>query len=147
MIARRPLRPEDIAVLQRISSDLDRDRILAEALSQRQLASEIDAVMATIRRIIAGESEQSSEVVRFVPQSGESRTPDLASVPASLLYLAADIESLNPPAADLCRAAAELLELGQDRAKANLPESRRVKPASRPGAGNGARLGRTHRFP
>ena len=130
---RRPLKPEDIAVLERISSDLERDGLLAGALGEWHLASEINAALTATRQVIADLAEdtqldntgsrRASGVVFLVPQSEETLLAEPGPLLASLLYLTADIESINPPAAELCRTAAELLELEQNRANANLTKA------------------------
>ena len=128
-----PLKPEDIAVLARISSDLERDGLLAGALGQWHLASEINAALAATRNVIADLAEdtqvgktgnnRASAVVFLVPQPEETLLSEPGSLLASLLYLTADVESISPPAAELCRTAAELLELEQSRASANLTKA------------------------
>jgi hypothetical protein len=128
-----PLKPEDIAVLARISSDLERDGLLAGALGQWHLASQINAALAATRNVIADLAEdtqvgitgnnRASSVVFLVPQPEETMLSEPGSLLASLLYLTADIEAISPPAADLCRTAAELLELEQRRANANLTKA------------------------
>jgi hypothetical protein len=130
---RSPLKPEDIAVLARISSDLERDGLLAGALGQWHLASQINAALAATRNVIADLAEdtqvgktgnnRASSVVFLVPQPEETLLSEPGPLLASLLYLTADIESISPPAADLCRTAAELLELEQSRANANLTKA------------------------
>jgi hypothetical protein len=130
---RRPLKPEDIAVLERISSDLERDGLLAGALGEWHLASEINAALTATRRLVADLAEdtqsgktgnqRASRVVFLVPQPEETLLAEPGSLLASLLYLTADIESISPPAAELCRTAAELLELEQSRANANLTKA------------------------
>jgi hypothetical protein len=130
---RRPLKPEDIAVLERISSDLERDGLLAGALGQWHLASEINAALTATRQVIADLAEDTqldktgsrrgSGVVFLVPQPEETLLAEPGPLLASLLYLTADIESISPPAAELCRTAAELVELEQNRANANLTKA------------------------
>jgi hypothetical protein len=130
---RRPLKPEDIAVLERISSDLERDGLLAGALGEWHLASEINAALTATRQLIADLPEdpqsgrtgnkQASGVVFLVPPPEETLFSEPGPLLASLLYLTADIESISPPAAELCRTAAELLELEQSRANANLTKA------------------------
>ena len=130
---RRPLKPEDIAVLERISSDLERDGLLAGALGQWHLASEINTALTATRKAIAdlaedGQSDNmgsrhGSGVVFLVPQPEETLLAEPGPLLASLLYLTADIESISPPAAELCRTAAELVELEQNRANANLTKA------------------------
>ena len=130
---RRPLKPEDIAVLERISSDLERDGLRAGALGQWHLASEINAALTATRRVIADLAEDTqldktgsrcgSGVVLLVPQPEEALPAEPGPLLASLLYLTADIESISPPAAELCRTAAELVELEQNRANANLTKA------------------------
>jgi hypothetical protein len=134
LITRRsPLKPEDIAVLERISSDLERDGLLAGALGQWHLASEINTALTATRQVIADLEEDTpsgktankrgSRVVFLVPQPEETLPAEPGPLLASLLYLTADIESISPPAAELCRTAAELLELEQSRASANLTKA------------------------
>jgi hypothetical protein len=130
---RRPLKPEDTAVLERISSDLERDGLLAGALGQWHLASEINAALTATRQVIADLAEDTqldntgsrrvSGVVFLVPQPEETLLAEPGPLLASLLYLTADIESISPPAAELCRTAAELVELEQNRANANLTKA------------------------
>jgi len=57
IVGGRPLKPEDIAVLERISSDLERDGLLAGALGQWHLASEINAALTATRQVIADLAE------------------------------------------------------------------------------------------
>ena len=127
--SKRPLRPEDLAVLERISFDLERSCLLAQALAQPRLASEFRSVLASVRRIIAGETEDTgpsegdpeSGAVLFSQPEGNLPT-NSASFLASLLYLAADVEPISPPAADLCRAAAELIALEQGKNQLGVTE-------------------------
>ena len=140
MIAhRRPLKPEDIAVLERISSDLERDGLLAGALGQWHLASEINAALTATRQVIANLAEdtqsgkmgnkRASGVVFLVPEPEQTLLAEPGPLLASLLYLAADIETISPPAAELCRTAAELVELSRAGLTPTSPKP--VRPAWR----------------
>ena len=133
IVGGRPLKPDDIAVLERISSDLERDGLLAGALGQWHLASEINAALAATRNVIddLAEDTQSdntgnkgvSGVVVLVPKPEETHFSQPELLLASILYIAADIESISPSAAELCRTAAELVVVEQSRANANLTKA------------------------
>lgn len=137
----RSLGPEQTTVLERISWDLDRDVLLAEALGQHRLASEIRATLALTREIIAlgssrwGETQmdlekkigaEQSDASSKIAEHGEHHIEHEEPFVASLLYLASDIESISPAAAQLCRTAAELVDLTHQR---NNPAAAEAGPA------------------